>query len=478
MLRIGKSRALPPALAPLARSCASRAAAAAEIAEKGAGLGIKFFQFSFVDLFGVQRSKLVPAQRVQELATNGAGFAGFATHIDMDPTMGDLLAIPDPATLTPLPWRPEVGWLSCNLVHNGTDLDHSPRNVLRKVVAALEAEGVAMKVGVECEFFLLDAPGPGEKPGAAPRIGDPLDTQGKPCYDSHALMRRYDYISELCTHMETMGWGPYQADHEDASGQFEINWDYDDALLTADRAVFFKYMARTLAEAHGLRATFMPKPFAGLTGSGCHAHVSLVSTTGQKQNVCGGGEAAMHGLSVTALKFLGGLLAHAPGYTAITNPSVNSFKRLNARSTTSGATWSPTAATWAGNNRSALVRVPSGAPRMELRLADMAANQYLLPAVMGAAGLDGLQGNVPIAPPPVNLNMYHAHDPAVAAALATAGKLPPNLREALNALDASAGLRRQLGDGFVDAYLKLRRAHWEAYTSHLSQWEIQEYLDC
>lgn len=111
----------------------------------------------------------------------------------------------------------------------------------------------------------------------------------------------------------------------------QVNWDYDDALLTADRAVFFKYMARTLAEAHGLRATFMPKPFAGLTGSGCHAHVSLVSTTGQKQNVCGGGEAAMHGLSVTALKFLGGLLAHAPGYTAITNPSVNSFKRLNAR---------------------------------------------------------------------------------------------------------------------------------------------------
>ena len=185
--------------------------AAAEIAERGAAAGLKFYQFSFVDLFGVQRSKLVPASRVAEIAEGGAGFAGFAAHLDMDPTMGDLLAVPDAATLTPLPWRPEVGWLSCNLVHEDTELAHGPRNVLRSVQAKLAEHGVALKTGVECEFFVLD----GSAPAARPALSDTLDVQAKPCYDAHALMRRYELISTLVSHMEQLGWGPYQADHEE-----------------------------------------------------------------------------------------------------------------------------------------------------------------------------------------------------------------------------------------------------------------------
>lgn len=207
-----------------ARRLSSTAAVAAkEIAEKGKAAGIKFYQFSFSDLYGVQRSKLVPASRVEEIAEDGAGFAGFAAWLDMDPTMGDLLAVPDASTLTPLPWKPEVGWLSCNLVHEDVELAHGPRNVLRAVQAKLAAEGLTLKTGVECEFFLIDgtplAPGAG-----AAAVADPLDVQGKPCYDAQALMRRYDLISTLCEHMEALGWGPYQADHEDANGQFEINW--------------------------------------------------------------------------------------------------------------------------------------------------------------------------------------------------------------------------------------------------------------
>lgn len=498
----------------LHRALSTRATNAAAISEAGKAKNLKFFQFSFVDLFGVQRSKLVPASRVAEIAEAGAGFAGFAAHLDMDPTQGDLLAVPDPDTLTVLPWQPEVGWLSCNLVHNDSELGHGPRNVLRAVQEKIAAHGLQLRTGVECEFFLLD--------GAAAANGlttlcDPLDVQAKPCYDAHALMRQYDLISTIVEYMETLGWGPYQADHEDASGQFEINWDYDDALKTADRVVFFKYMARTLAEKAGcapratstkprpnkmrsasasaspppltsshlapsppmllraVRCTFMPKPFANLTGSGSHAHMSLWDTaTGEC--VSGGGEVAMHKLSGTSLSFLAGMLEHAPALLAITNPTVNSYKRLNARGTTSGATWSPTAATWAGNNRSALVRVPGGATRMELRVADMAANPYLMAAAVGASGLDGLKkGSRP--PPPCDRNMYDMSDPIVAEAVRAAPPLPTDLPAALDNLDRSSAMRTGLGDELVDSYLKLRRAHYLDYTSQLTAWEMQAYLD-
>ena len=215
------------------RSLSTRALNAAAISEAGKAKGLKFFQFSFVDLFGVQRSKLVPASRVAEIAEDGAGFAGFAAHLDMDPTMGDLLAVPDPDSLTVLPWQREVGWLSCDLVHEGSELGHGPRNVLRAVQKKLAAShGIQLKMGIECEFFLLA--GATATSGVA-TVSDALDVQAKPCYDAHALMRRYELISTLVEHMEELGWGPYQADHEDANGQFEINWDYDDALVTAGR---------------------------------------------------------------------------------------------------------------------------------------------------------------------------------------------------------------------------------------------------
>lgn len=452
------------------RLSTSPTAAAKQIAEAGAAKNVKFYQFSFVDLFGVQRSKLVPASRVEEIAEGGAGFAGFAAHLDMDPTMGDLLAVPDPSTLTPLPWQPEVGWLSCNLVHEDVELAHGPRNVLRSVLGKLGEHGLSLKTGVECEFFLLDA----AAPPSAPAISDPADVQPKPCYDAHALMRRYELISTLVEHMEALGWGPYQADHEDANGQFEINWDYNDALVTADRVTFFKYMVRTLAERHGLRATFMPKPFASLTGSGCHAHLSLHDAA-SGANLCKGGAADVHGLSPLALSFLAGLLEHTPALTALTNPTVNSYKRLGARMTSSGATWSPTAATWAGNNRTALVRVPDER-RMELRLADMSANPYLMAAAIGAAGLDGVAKGAPPMPP-ADLNMYDTASPEVAAAAAAAKKIPPTLYHALNELEASEALAAGMGAPFVESYLKLKRAHWNEYLATLSPWELHQYLD-
>lgn len=332
-----------------------RASASASLTELGRFLGVKYYQFSFLDLFGSQRSKLVPVSYADDIARSGAGFAGFACNLRMAPTDGDLLAIPDPLSVTVLPWNKDVAWMACNLEWRGTVLDHGPRNVLRLVLGLLRDRGLTMKTGVECEFFLLD------KEGSS--LADALDTADKPCYEAHTLMRRFDVVSELVDAMESLGWGVYQADHEDANGQFEINWHYADALVTADRVTFFKYMVRSIAEKHGLRATFMPKPFANLTGSGCHCHISVHDATepaapnvfksGERLGFNPSGES--FGLNRRALSFLGGLLAEAQALAAVANPTINSYKRIHASTTTSGATWSPNTICWGGNNRTVMV---------------------------------------------------------------------------------------------------------------------------
>ncbi len=235
---------------------------------------IQYFLISFVDLFGVLRSKLVPARAIGAMQEEGAGFAGFAAWLDMSPADGDMFAVPDPESLIQLPWKPEVGWLAGDLYIDGQAIEASPRVALKAQIAKAEKQGYRLKTGVECEYFLVNAAGTG--------IADDRDIQSKPCYDQSALMRRYDVITAICDSMIELGWGPYQNDHEDANGQFEMNWDYDDCLKTADRHVFFKYMTKQIAENHGLRATFMPKPFSNLTGNGCHAHVSLWDSPGEQ----------------------------------------------------------------------------------------------------------------------------------------------------------------------------------------------------
>ena len=229
------------------------------IAEKGAQLGIQFYLFCFTDLFGVLRSKLVPASAVLDIASGGAGFAGFAAYMDMSPADGDVLCLPDPDSFVQLPWKPEVAWLACNphhgvnSRHNGEEIEQAPRNVLRAQMAKFEAMGYELKTGVELEFFLLD-------PSDTAQLSDPTDTSPKPCYDQAALMKRYDFISEMVTAMEALGWGPYQADHEDGNGQFEINWEFDNALVTADRHAFAKYMTKSIAEKHGYVASVRSHP--------------------------------------------------------------------------------------------------------------------------------------------------------------------------------------------------------------------------
>jgi glutamine synthetase len=421
----------------------------------------KYFLVSFVDLFGTMRAKIVPVSAIEAVAKAGAGFAGFAAWFDMTPADPDVLVVPDPDTVLPLPWKPGVAWVTGDLIMDGKPVEQNPRQVLKRVVASATKAGHEMKTGVECEYFLIS------RDGTA--ISDAADQQAKPCYDQQALMRRYEVVAEICDAMVALGWKPYQNDHEDANGQFEMNWEYDNVLVTADRHAFFKFMVKSIAEKHGLRATFMPKPFANLTGSGCHMHASLWSTKGDK-NLFEDKNGEL-GLSKTAYHFIGGVMHSAEGMCAISNPTVNSYKRINAPPTLSGATWAPNAVTYAGNNRTHMIRIPD-AGRFELRLADGAANPYLLAAAVLAAGLDGMS-NARDPGERLDINMYTDGDKAK-----SAKKLPLNLLDALRALENSSVLKAALGDAVIASYLKLRHADWNNYCRHLTDWERQTTLDC
>jgi glutamine synthetase type III len=440
-----------------------------DLAKFAADNGVKYFMISFTDLFGGQRAKLVPAQAIADMQVDGAGFAGFATWLDMTPAHPDMLAVPDPSSVIQLPWKPEVAWVAANCVMEGEDVAQAPRNVLRRLIDEAAAEGLHVKTGIEAEYFLMTPDGN--------QISDEYDTAAKPCYDQQAVMRRYEVVREICDYMLDLGWGPYQNDHEDANGQFEMNWEFDDALRTADKHSFFKFMTKSVAENHGFRATFMPKPVEGLTGNGCHAHISVWDAPGaeSKTNVFAmeandSSQTAELGLSEKGRHFLGGIMKHASALAAITNPTVNSYKRINAPRTMSGATWAPNTVTWTGNNRTHMVRVP-GPGRFELRLPDGATNPYLLQAVIIAAGLDGIRTQ---ADPGKrhDIDMY-----AEGHTITDAPKLPLNMLDALREYDKDAGLKAAMGEEFSSSYIKMKTQEWNDFTSHFSQWEKDNTLD-
>ena len=428
---------------------------------------IKYFLISFVDLFGVLRSKLVPSQAISEMQKNGAGFAGFATWLDMTPADTDMFAIPDTNSLIQLPWNKEVGWLASDLWMKGKPVKASPRVILKEQIKKLDKNNLKMKSGVECEYFLISPDGS--------KIADPRDIQSKPCYDQSALMRRYELIKEVCDSMIELGWNPYQNDHEDANGQFEMNWDYDDCLVTADRHVFFKFMVKNLAEKHGLRATFMPKPFEKLTGNGCHAHISLWN--GKINKFLDMGD--RYGLSKLAYNFLGGVMKNAESLSAFFNPTINSYRRINAPPTTSGATWSPSSISYSGNNRTHMIRIPDPG-RFELRLIDGSANPYLLQAGIIAAGLFGMN-NKSDPGEPLTCNMYtdSKNYPNLA-------KLPKDLEDSLSKLDDNKHLKEAFSEEVINSYIKLKNQEIDEFNKEevfdkkkdITDWEKNNTLDC
>ncbi|WP_428243467.1 type III glutamate--ammonia ligase [Gynuella sp.] len=416
---------------------------------------IKFILVSLSDLFGVVRSKLVPVSAIDSLMTNGAAFAGFAAHFNLTPADPDIVVYPDVSTFVPLLWKPGVAWITGDLYTAGQLLSQSPRNRLRLKSEDEKRRGRILKTGVEAEFFLLKS---GEL-----QLADTRDVYHKPCYDQSALMRSYDVISEICGTLDTLGWAPYQNDHEDANGQFEINWTYSDALTTADRHTFFKFAVKSIAEQHGLRASFMPKIFDHLTGNGCHIHCSVWDERGQNLFLQGEGRAL---LSQTGQHFIGGVMQFGAAVSALTNPSVNSFKRLNAITTSSGATWVSHQSSWSGDDRTQAVRVPDDG-RLEYRIPDGSANPYLLQLGAMSAGMTGIDQMIDPGSPGVP---YVLDGKTVA--------FPQDLAEALTALQSCEVTQEYVGNELATSILALRRQQWNQYKNAVSSWEHKVTLDC
>jgi glutamine synthetase len=440
-------------------------AAVSEVARKVREQGIEFFLASFVEMTGASKAKLVPVEHLEALAQEGAGFAGFAAgELGQGPHSPDMAAIPDLDSLTRLPWRPNIAWLAGDLTVEGEAWPYCPRTILRNVRAAAKGEGYLFNTGVEAEFFLVKRDGAGIGPG------DPLDRLAKPCYDQVTLSRNLDFLTTLIKHMQELGWGPYANDHEDANCQFEINWRYWECLTTADRHTFFKYMVRVLAEQQGLLATFMPKPFSHLTGSGAHMHVSLWDAAGERNLFLD--DRDPNGLSETAYHFIGGIKAHARGLAALTSPTVNSYKRLVAGAPRSGATWAPVYVTYGGNNRTQMLRIPAPG-RIENRAVDGSANPYLAAAGMLAAGLDGIRNRLP-AGTRNDRNMYEV--PLEVLRAEGIQLLPSTLDEAVGELERDPVLMEALGPEYGPAYVAAKRAEWKSYHNSVSGWELENYL--
>jgi glutamine synthetase len=441
-----------------------------DIRSRSKDLGVEFYFAQFVDMYGRPSAKLVPAAYLDDLVSEGAGFAGFAAgEIGQLPSDPDIAAIPDLNSFTPVPWEPSLARFACNITVDGEEWPYDPRTILRRQLEKARTKGYEFMMGLELEYFLLKSDGNG-----GIQIADALDDLEKPCYDLRGLTRNYEFLRRVSNYVNGMGWGNYANDHEDANGQFEQNFTYADALISCDRAIFFRYMVHTLAQQQGMLATFMPKPFTDLTGNGCHFHMSLWD--GKTNLFLDEDDARGLGLSETAYHFIGGLKKHAKAYSAVTAPTVNSYKRLKLGSTSSGATWSPVWISYGYNNRTQMLRIPAPG-RIEDRTVDGSTNPYLAAAVILAAGIDGIENRIDPGEPNSE-NLYAIpYDELRARGLET---LPTNLLIATEELERDDVIREALGEGrnedYVDYFIRVKRDEWSRYHEQVTPWEIKEYL--
>jgi glutamine synthetase len=434
--------------------------------------GIEFLFAMFVDLHGKPCAKLVPVSALEQMLAGGAGFAGYAAGpMGQTPADPDLIAVPDIASYTPMPWRPGLAILMCDPHVDGKPWPYAPRVILKRALAGLAARGMSYQAGAEPEYFLVKKTADG-----GIRVADELDDAGLPCYDAKGLTRSYEFLTTLSKTMNALGWANYANDHEDGNGQFEQNFSYDGALTTADRMIIFRYMVHSLAQEQGMLATFMPKPFADRTGTGMHLHLSLWNAGATQALFHDDGDERKLGLSELAYRFIGGVLDHAPGLTAVTCPTVNSYKRVSAAAPLSGAAWAPGYVTYGGNNRTQMIRVPD-AGRIEVRAVDGLANPYLALTALLAAGLDGIDRGLDPGEP----NRENLFDLAVGEVTSRGiRQLPPTLAHAADELAADGVLREAFGKvpggEYVDYYASVKRAEFAEYHAEVSPWEIRRYL--
>jgi glutamine synthetase len=440
-------------------SDAALATLEASLAEQG----VHTLLAQFVDLHGTPKGKWLPLHRLRALVREGAGFAGpsiWGTALPRTGPRSEYYARADLATIKAVPWMPGVARAACDGFVDGAPFEGCARQVLHRASARLAERGWTLQVGIEPEFFLL------KKEGDRWRPFDDGDRLDKPSYDLKSLPRQQAFLHELRGALEAAGMHVQQTDHEDAHGQYEINFDHADALASADNLTLFKLAAHTLAERHGAVFSMMPKPFANQPGSGLHFHVSLWD--GERCLFANDDGAA--GLSPLGRRFIAGVLAHSAALTALAAPTVNSYKRLVVGESLSGTSWAPAYVAHGPNNRTAVVRTLDG--RFEWRLPDASANPYLAIAGLIAAGLDGIDAQLDAGPPCTDdlfeLSLAQIRDRGIAL-------LPQSLEQALDALRADAVVRGALGDPLADEFDRLKRAEWTDYARHVSDWELARY---
>jgi len=429
--------------------------------------GIKYVLAQFVDIHGSAKTKSVPISGLPMVAEGGAGFAGFAiSGMGMEPHGPDFMAKGDLSTLMPVPWQPGYGRIVCIGHVNGEPWPYDTRYVLQQQVERLKAKGWTLNTGLEPEFNLMRRDASGKL-----QLVDASDTLDKPCYDYKGLSRSREFLEKLTEALQPVGFDIYQIDHEDANGQFEINYTYSDAMESADRFTFFRMAAGEIANDLGMICSFMPKPDPKRAGNGMHFHLSIASAESKNLFFDGSDKNGM-GLSKLAYHFAAGLLAHGPALCAFAAPTVNSYKRLVVGNSLSGATWAPAFIAFGANNRSAMVRVPYG--RLEFRLPDAGCNPYLVSAAIIAAGLDGIERQ--LMPDQIcNENLYSLGLEAIAAkGIKT---LPQSLKEACDALEADPHFTEVMGKEIVGEFIKLKRMEWVEYSRHVSDWEVKRYTE-
>ena len=427
---------------------------------------VKYVLAQFVDIHGVAKVKSVPAAHLNDILTVGAGFAGGAIWgMGIKPNGPDYMAVGELATLSLIPWQPGYARIICDGHVNGKPYEYDSRVVLKKQIARLAEKGWTLYTGLEPEFSLLHR----DENGAIHPMDD-TDTLTKPCYDYKGITRQSAFLESLTESLIAAGLDVYQIDHEDANGQFEINYTYADCLKSADDFILFKMAASEIANEMGMICSLMPKPFSNRPGNGMHMHMSIGD--GKKSLFQDDSDKTGHGLSKLAYHFLGGLLAHAPAICALAAPTVNSYKRLVVGQSLTGATWAPAYISYGNNNRSTMVRIPYG--RLELRLPDGGCNPYLTTAAVIAAGLDGVARELH----PGDGNCDNLYDYSTAQLKEKGiGILPQNLNLALDALEADQVICDALGDGLSSEFLALKRAEWIEYMRHVSDWEIKRYVE-
>lgn len=430
---------------------------------RSAGVHSVFAQFT--DILGSARGKLVPLEHVHQLIDQGAGFSGpsiWGTGLPRTGPRSEYHGRIVPESLQALPWWPGVARAVCSGYADGQVLQTCSRQVLARVLQQLKQQGMTAWVGIEPEFFVF-------KQGDTQKLqpADDADRQSKPSYDFAVMRQQGEWLEHLRSQLLALDFQLLQIDHEDANGQWEVNYGFDEMLKAADRYMLFKMTAQSVTAQHGMVYSSMPKPFANAPGSGLHFHLSVTDANGK---AVFSDATDAHGLSTRGKQFVAGLLHHAPALAAVCAPSVNSYKRLAATQSQSGTTWSPNLIAWGDNNRTALVRSVAG--RMEWRLPDPSANVYAALAATLSAGLLGIQQNM-TPPAPIDDDLYDM--PAALRQKLKLAALPADLGQALNALRSDKALRQAMGEAFCEVYLEVKQQEWQDWQTAVTDWEISRY---